>query len=652
MTCTQATPATNTNPAGDVGPKDQRVSGQAWAQSPKLNVFALPTRTTVLFALIVLVIMLPILASLTGDTPLCEPFIVFGMLLLPLRSFLRRPDQEMRRGHMTDLDLQFPALARHLGCLSAEFGLCRKPRLLLANKPGIGLYTFGTFTRHHLAIPVEQAARLQADLESEDQERRKGAEAILLHELSHFANQDILPVFFSKSLLWVTILFMSFNLLVSLVQPVFYNTIIRFLDFATLWPPEFLQMLEAADPEMAQILVNPPEVEPATWVRYGLYIFTAHWPLIVGGLALLFLFWRALLRTRELYADARVAQWQGTTYLIQQGILREAVRAAIQPRSVRWRLPAWARQRMGFLSSRWGRFSFLAHHPGLETRRSCLIHPDQVYGSDWAIAATAGFTVVLLNLILSSLLISRYLRGPNATLPFVLGFTVLSLSLLPSVCVFAGPLPQLRRKIVRLVLIFTGIKLIPQYALSLVIVMGIMANPRIIDLAAYTMVGALGEGLPSLGVPVSFVLEVYVLRPAILFTFVMPITLTLFLLLDTHLKRIALTWYGAPILGKNPVALFWGLTGWLALVLWFVVLPFYNVAAAPTAHTLLDPLILGRMGMILLLSVGVVVLLLRLHRRYANRCPACTASVPGPYQLGMSCPHCKTVFHPWLLANY
>lgn len=294
----------------------------------------------------------------------------------------------------------------------------------------------------------------------------------------------------------------------------------------------------------------------------------------------------------------------------------------------------------------------LATHPDRKTREKCLEQPNQVYGSDVAVAATVGVTVVLLNLTLGSLFLSRYLRGPNATVPFIVGFTILSLSFLPHLCVLAEPFWEIRRKITRLTLIFTGIKLIPQYALGLVVVFTVIADPRAIEMAAYTLVGAGGEALPPLGIPASFVLEMFVLRPAILFTFVMPFTLFLFLLLDAGLKRAVLTWYGAPLIQKHPVALFWGLTGWLALVLWFVVLPFYNVATVPTAHTLLDPFILGRMALTLLVSAIVAFLCVTTHRRYAGRCPRCTGAVPGPYRLGMACPHCGELLHSWLLANY
>jgi hypothetical protein len=632
------------------------MAAQVPLKRPKLNIFALPSRTTILFALIVLVVLLPILASLVEDTPLCEPFVVFWMLLLPLRSFLRRPDQEIRRGRMTDLTPQFPCLARHLDGLAEQAGLTRKPCLLLSNEQGAGLRTFGSFTRHYLVIPADRAPGLQADLESHDHDRREGAEAILLHELSHFANRDIVPAFFSHSLLWVTVGFLSLSLLTTLPAPFLYNTLVTFFDFSAVWPPEVLAVIQATNPEIAQALLNPPQFGPATRERYVLFVFTAHWPLILGGLFLLVFFWRALLRTRELYADAWVAKWQGSARIIRQGILREAVRAVLQPVPGSPRLTARMRQRVGFFflrltSSRWP-FSLLATHPNRSTREKCLECPARVYGSDLDIAMTAGVTVVLLNLTLASLFLSRYLRGPNATVPFIVGFTILSLSMLPSLCAFTGTSAELRRRIIRLVLIFTVIKLIPQYAMGLIVAAGVIIDPQSIDVIAYTAAGVGGENLPPLGVPVSFVIEVFVLRPAILFTFVMPLTLFLFLLLDARLKRAALTWYGAPVIRKHPVALFWGLTGWLALVLWFIVLPFYNVATVPTAHTLLDPLILIQMVLTLLISAIVAARFARIHRRYAGRCPRCGNPIPGPYQLGMTCPHCGNLLHPWLVANY
>ncbi len=74
----------------------------------RLNVFGLPTRTTLLFLLIVLVIALPLGATLFGETPICVPFVWAGMLLLPLRDFLRQPDETRRACAMIDAHQRFP----------------------------------------------------------------------------------------------------------------------------------------------------------------------------------------------------------------------------------------------------------------------------------------------------------------------------------------------------------------------------------------------------------------------------------------------------------------------------------------------------------------------------------------------------------------
>lgn len=95
------------------------------------------------------------------------------------------------------------------------------------------------------------------------------------------------------------------------MTPFIYNAFIRFYDVKTLFPPELIQILGARDPTPFQLLTTPPAIPRERWLAYEVLVLTAHWPLILGSVILLVLFWRALLRTRELYADARVVQWQG-----------------------------------------------------------------------------------------------------------------------------------------------------------------------------------------------------------------------------------------------------------------------------------------------------------------------------------------------------
>ncbi len=638
-------------------------------QPARLNVFALPTRTTILFGLILLAIFLPVLASLLGFTPICGPFVILCMLLLPLRDFLRRPDQEISRLKAAEAPgAECQILHEHVRRLSAQIGVRRPPRLLLAHHPSAGFRVLGSFTRHYLMIPAARAPTLEAELTSADPAIRQRAEAILLHELSHFLNGDVALSFFAHSLLRVTIVFMAISLWASLTMPFLYEAAIRFFDFKAMLPRIFLSTAQAIDPRVSQLVADPPRLPPQAWQTYMAFALSSYLPLLISAAILLVSLWPALLRTRELYADARVVQWQGVRRHLWHALLHENAFNVLQPAPPTQRASRLARRLlragqpglgMRFLPAesqstrfdlvRWLR-SLRAVHPDLATRGGCLDHPEQIYGSDRAIAAVAGITVVLLNLSLGSLFTSRYLRGPNAVVPFVVGFTILSLSLIPSICAIADP-ATLYRKVRRQVLIFTAIKLAPQLVAGAFFTGALILAPQALDQAAYAMTGAWGSDLPPLGVPVSFVLEVYVIRPAFFFALVMPITLGILLQLDIRLKRAALTWYGAPFLKEHPIAFFWGLTGWMALALWFIVLPFYNVAVVPTAHNLLDLSVLAPMVGTILLSVFVLSFLAASHRRYARLCPFCRQTIPGPHRLGRRCPHCRKLLNQFLLEQ-
>ena len=294
----------------------------------------------------------------------------------------------------------------------------------------------------------------------------------------------------------------------------------------------------------------------------------------------------------------------------------------------------------------------LSSHPDLTTRLRCLAAPQRVYGDVWDIGFVAGFAVVLLNLTLSSVFLSRLISSPNAVVPFVLGFTILSVSFLPTLCVWRGRTRDLWRWLGRSVGLFTVIKLVPQLALAGIVIITIAVMPGAMSEAAYALAGIGGENLPRIDVSPDFMLDIFVLRPAILFAFVMPATLLAFLLLDAQLKRLALTWYRAPFLARYSVVVFWGLTVWLGLALWFVVLPFYDVAAAPTAHSLDAPAVLIQMVLTLAASLVLAALFAVGHRRYARKCPTCGEHVAGYYHVGKCCPTCGTLLHPWLVAQY
>ncbi len=615
----------------------------------RLNVFGLPSRTTLLFLLIILVVALPIAAALFGETPICVPFVFVGMLILPLRDFLRRPD-EMRRAYaMTDAHQRFPTLTQRWNILAAHLGF-KSPRLMLTQK-NVGGLMFGSFTRRYAVISETLARYLERWIESSDEKKKYLSDAVLIHELAHFLHHDVWMAGFSRSLLRVTIVFIALNYAVSAMTPFLYNALISFFDFSQLLDRDMIEMMRRVDPRATEIMLHPPQIQPATWGNYEAVILAAHAPLVLGSIILLVFYWRALLRTRELYADARVVARQGTEeYLWNQLQTQSAIRGIQRQPVTRWEKAAsWIVQWRTTTALRLrGLAGWLGTHPSLRTRRKCLNAPHTIYGDDWAIGVTAGITVVLLNLTLGSLFLSRYIRGPNSQVPFIVGFLVISLSLLPTLCQFPERTHEQAHQITRIVALFTAIKLIPQYLVGTGLTIAMLLDPQLMDQAAWALVGGAGTVPESLGIPVWFVLETFVVRPAILFTIGMPIALIFWLRLDAHIRRQLLRWYSCPWMIHHPSRMLWGTTAILAAILGLIVLPVLDVLTNPTVHDLFDPLTMS--GMIL----GVVILILGVtlfyigNGRYSKHCPSCNAIVEGIYRLGKQCPACNTLFHPRL----
>lgn len=629
------------------GSSSSRESASADEPGTRLNIFALPSRTTLLFALIVLVIALPLLAALGGGSPICAPFLIFWMLLLPLRDFLRRPTQTIQADALKDAGGAFPILSKRWNELATSVAKIKPPRLLVTQRQS-DVFTFGSFTRRYAALAQATAAALEQDLGSAQEAAARRSAAVLLHELAHFLHHDVGMALFSHSLLRVTIVFMFLNLIANALTPFLYNSIVSFFDFSKLWSPEMMQLMTALNPDQMSALLHPPLIAPEVWLRYEAFVLSAHGPLIVGGGVLLIFYWRALLRTRELYADARVAQWLDPPTMEHQLLYAQVTQTMQPPR---------ANQGRGFFTrginmpGRQKIQGWLGTHPSLATRRECLRAPHKIYGSDSAIAVTAGAAVVLLNLMLGSLFLSRYIRGPNSGVPFVIGFMVIALSLSPRLCQFPERRREYASQLTKIVLIFTAIKLVPQYIAGLGLTAALIAAPGLLDQSAYTLVPGAGAHPPPLGIPLEFVLEVFVIRPALLFTFVMPLVLILWLGIDGWLKRRLLRWHASNFMQRHPAWLLWSVTALLALVLGSLLLPILDALTIPTAHDLSDPGTLVEIffGLALLACGGVVFLFN--DRRHLDRCPQCGARDTGAYRLGKRCAACGTLFHPQLCST-
>ncbi len=649
--------------------------------APKLNVLALPSYTAILFGLIALVVLGAVFASLLPESQLWWPPVVLGLTLLTLRDYLRQPALWLRRKQLVGGDTataegrpeQTQALHRAVGRIQAELVNLAGERpapLVTVSPQRLGIHAFGTARQRYVGMRQYAAERLAKNLQLPAEDKRRPARAILAHELAHFLNQDIWMVGLSYSLLKMMILVMLVNLWVGValsvfiievspevLQPAFWEQIGHFLGgmLPGLPAPDLswvIPALQAQNPTVVARLADA-STKPSAWAPFFLFLVSVHLPFIVSGLVLFGLYWRRLLRVRELYADARAASLVGDAAAVPSALaLNEALtKLGSEPPSAAPRLRRWLRA----LSQRLAVHPQFALHPQPATRQQCLAEPQQVFGSWQSIAVSAGLAVVLLELILRGALTAGYIYEPGAHLAFATAFVVFSLWLLPQHCLGRRRDPQLGRHVVGMVLLFTAIKLAP-YLLDLAAALLVQATDpagwgRVLDLWIYGLIGAGGDNLPQLmGAEVTWpeFIRWHIFTPMAYFALFMPPTLLASLWLDAALKRRALTWYR---LGGRVRRAWWAITAAILGVLLLAVIPLGNRLFFPWVYPGWSPIALVGMA----LSVTAVVLgglgFWAADRRWAGRC-GCGELVTGPFALGQTCPHCQARLHDWLIATY
>ncbi len=621
---------------------------------PRLNLFALPSRTTLLFLLILVVIYVPILATFFVPSPVCAPCLLLGMILLPLRHFLRDPEQKIAKEQLASPTPDYSLLDETITQTAGETACVQSPRVLVSPNTATSAWTFGTFRRAYLAFSTDMAQEMQRLLKG-GSERTAQARAIVLHELAHWRHNDVWLASLARSVLVVTIVFMALNLIVHWMTPSLYYGFIRFYDFTQSPWSELMPLMERDIPNIRELLDPNNPIVAARWVDYRIAIFSSFIPLIVGSVLLLIFFWRALLRTRELYADARVVEWQeGNAKALWEGLSVVDTVERMQPKRATWwkKIKRWYSGLRFTGEERGGRWrTWLATHPHSDQRQEVLAAPYKIYGDDLSIALVAGAAVVLLNFNLLSLFYSANLRGPNSVPAFALGFTVISLSLLPFLCKHEGTLRALFGKVRKIVFIFTGIKLIPQFFGAALLTYVAFVEPSVLQRALEASVRAdLPAGFANelLGM----FLENFVIRPAILFALFMPAFLIGYVFLDLWVKRKMLYWFGFEFLARHSAFVFAYSTGVLSLVLIFVILPIVDWVTIPTAHDPLEPTVLVPLIFFAILAMLHFIAFQILDRRYARICPHCKQHVASDYKLGMRCEHCGASLNPWLVANH
>lgn len=650
------------------------------AEAPKLDVLALPSYTAILFGLIALVVLGSAFASLLPGSQLWWPPVVLGLTLLTLRDYLRRPALWMRRmglapgdaaiagGRAEEAQALGQAIQRIQGELVDLAGEHPAP-LLTVSPQRLAIHAFGTARQRYVGIGAQPARRLAHRLQSHNEPTRRASRAVLAHELAHFLNGDLWMVGLSYSLLKMMVLVMLANLWVSMalsvfiievspevLQPAFWQGLAQFVadTLPGLPPPDLSWVVPALRQENPAVFerLADPSTGLSAWEPFFVFLVSVHLPFVVSGAVLFGLYWRRLLRVRELYADARAAALVGDARAVPHALALEAlIHLTPKPPDPSQRL----RRRLGEWSRRLALQPHFALHPRAATRTQCLEQPQQVFGSWRSMAVSVGLAVVLLDLVLRGALTAGYIYQPGAHLTFAAAFLAFSLWLLPQHCLGQRCDRHLGRRVVGMVLLFTAIKLAP-YVLDLAAALLVQATDpvgwgRALDLWIYGLVGASGEVLPPLmGVEVTWsdLIRWHILAPMAYFASFMPPVLLASLWLDAFLKRRTLTWY------RLAAQVRWAWAGITAVVLGVLLL-----AAIPVGNRLYFPWVYTSWSTVSVVSLGasaaaVVLSVLGLRaadRRWGGRC-GCGETVPGPFTLGRTCPRCHQRLHEWLIASY
>lgn len=650
----------------------------------KLNILALPSYTALLFALIALVVLGAAFSSLLPGSQVWPLPIIIGFTLLPLRDFLHRPDRHMAgSGLVTTANPAAAELQQTLAGLAPH--LSPAVQVAISVQP-TEAHAFGAFRRRYVGLGRGLAGRLANALRDPDPDRSRQARAILAHELAHFLNCDVQLVWLAYGLLKMMVLVMAVNLVFSILLVTFVIEIgpevarpefwMSLSDRLTLMLPGFPRVdllplfegLRAGNPTLVERLADPAR-QLENWQSFFLYLSASHTPFFLSGVVLWSYYWRRLLRVREFYADARAATLVGDAGVIPRAVQMHklAARMAVTASSSQAVGPGacvrtWRQRLFLRLKSRLPEWPALqrqlAWSPPDEERQACLADPLVAFGSERALAVSAGLAVVLLDGVQRGMLTAQHITEPAAVVPVLIGFTVAALWTLPHVCAGQTLGGGLWRALARITLWFTAIKLLI-YGVDLLLGTFMMITDptgwgRVIDLWAYSMAGNWGSTFPPIvgaGVSWSQILEWHVLRPMAYFGLLMPPALFLFLAVDAALKRRALTWYA---LGTRIRRVFWTISVGLVSILVLLVIPLLNRVLFSYVY---EAWSFGEaMGMILAVILGLVgaVMFWLTDRKFGKRCPRCSQQVDAEFQVGLHCPapDCHQPLHAWLVAAY
>ena len=613
---------------------------------PKLDIFALYSLTLLLFALIAGVILAVIVASLKQSPSFLGVLIVAGMVILPLRHFLRQPELRLRMlGASGTQHACFPSLIQDMEKAAQDLGIKHPPRLIIPDH-SVAPTTLGTWRRRYVVLGRPQAECL-------DQLDAQTRRTFWLHELAHLANGDIWKTGLSQSLLHTSVTFMAWSMLFILgivLLSLLYGVQVfepNYLDTLSI-DPSLRNTLELLWPDPALLA---PMLEQIKEINVGatmLYIVNGHLVFIFCGGVLSLLVWRRLVQVREFYADARAAAILESAPQTWNALLTVGNEMAMLPTMV----PSSSQQILGLLR-RWINRLLPIHSPW-QRRQICLQNPVRVFGSWKWIGLVAGATALLLDVLLTGPFTLAYVSSEPAHIATLSGLLILALWLFPHLCQTSTKniIKQLGTALGLFLIIRIGWLLLN---IALVLVWFVIAPAQLATQLNQSILISNKILTDSPMLPLAQdprLLVTSILTGVSGFQLLISVSLMMSLGLGFILFRRLLTWYAFPAVDHRLIYIVWSVILVLILALGFVLLPISTALILGELAPLFKPASL-------LVTSGICVIIFAwgvwfwfADRRWGRRCPACGRKVAGWFEMGKQCPQCGAVMHLWLKAKY
>lgn len=623
---------------------------------PKINLFALPSQTAMLFWLLTATLLGMILLGSIDPNPVpIIGLLPLTVILLSLRGFLERPDREIRKKCLQSVGERFPLLRKAIEEDAYLINLKRIPQLLIDEKRN-EIYEMGSFTRWYIVCGVEKAQILENWLATPESNR--GAQGILLHELHHFKTGDYWQLGYLSELFqatfrlmfWILGFFGGWIFLLALIG----SSVLQ------MSPDSILKKIPEEDrPLYEQIVPSmfPPETqrqalqEKAAEIDLGavlMFIVSLSFYVIFIAIVLWRFYRLRLWQMREFYADSGMAQSMGTMAPVWDvfKLNRVSNKASINP-SQSWVTTHFLDAIANIYNQRLRNvIEGTNFWPPFDQRTNALASPQNVF-YDWKKTAwLLGSLMLLLEIFLDSPYNIPYVGDNPISLVTLMFVMAIAYFLLPHILMgksawWQGLLIVAIVNFIRMVwLTFSLIFLWGLYWLDPNTLLGSLYY-EITSAARYA-------GTETFEVNVLDFLEkattVNFLQLPVIFIIQAISVLTLFF----FFQRIA-SWYSFFTANKTFRRVVLGLTLWILFVLYSTILPLGNRIFG---SDLLEPLNIFMAILGILVGVAGGIWFIIQDRRYYQKCPACHEKAVVSNFVGAACPSCSKTLYSWLVVNY